>query len=47
MYHHINENKYPRINITKEEEELYYGNYKMLMKEIKDDRHRGNDTPYS
>ena len=36
-----------RINLSKGEKDPYYENYKMLMKEIKDDRNRQKDIPYS
>ena len=32
--------KYLGINLPKETEDLYIGNYKILMKEIKDDTNR-------
>ena len=35
------------INIHKEANDLYSENYEMLMKEIKDDRHRCNDITCS
>ena len=35
------------INLPKEMNELYTENYKMLMKEIKDDINRGGDIPCS
>ena len=39
--------KYLRINLPKEKKELYKENYKMLMKEIKDDINRWRDIPCS
>ena len=39
--------KYLRINILKETRELYSENYKILMKEIKDDTNRWRDIPCS
>ena len=39
--------KYLGINLPKETKELYIGNYKTLMKEIKDDINRWKDIPYS
>ena len=39
--------KYLRINLPKEKKELYKENYKMLMKEIKDDINRWRDIPRS
>ena len=35
--------KYLRINLTKEAKDLYAENYKILMKEIKDDTNRWRD----
>ena len=37
--------KYLGINLPKETKELYTENYKMLMKEIKDDINRWRDVP--
>ena len=39
--------KYLGINLLKEAKDLYSENYKMLMKEIKDDTNRWKDIPYS
>ena len=39
--------KYLGINLPKETKELYTENYKILMKEIKDDINRWEDTPCS
>ena len=39
--------KYLGINLPKETKELYTENYKILMKEIKDDKNRWRDIPYS
>ena len=39
--------KYLGINLTKETKELYTENYKILMKEIKDDVNRWRDIPSS
>jgi len=39
--------KYLGINLPKETKELYTGNYKTLMKEIKDDINRWRDISYS
>ena len=39
--------KYLGINLPKESKELYTENYKMLIKEIKDDINRWRDIPYS
>jgi len=39
--------KYLEVNIPKETKDLYSENYKMLMKEIKDDTNRWKDIPYS
>ena len=39
--------KYLGINLPKETKELYTENYKMLMKEIKDDINRWRDIPCS
>ena len=39
--------KYLGINLLKEMKELYTENYKMLVKEIKDDINRWRDIPYS
>ena len=39
--------KYLGINLPKETKELYTENYKTLMKEIKDDKNRWRDNPYS
>ena len=39
--------KYLGINLTKETKELYTANYKILMKEIKDDINRWRDSPCS
>ena len=38
---------YLGINLPKETKELYRGNYKTLVKEIKDDRNRCRDIPCS
>ena len=40
-------NKYLGINLPKETEDLYTENYKVLMKEIKDDTNRWRDIPCS
>ena len=39
--------KYLGINLPKETKELYTGNYKILMKEIKDNINRWRDIPCS
>ena len=39
--------KYLRINLPKETNDLYIGNYKTLMKEIKDDTNRWRNIPCS
>ena len=39
--------KYIAINLPKESKELYTENYKILMKEIKNDINRWRDIPYS
>ena len=39
--------KYLRVNLPKEAKNLYSENYKMLMKEIKDDTNRWMDIPCS
>ena len=39
--------KYLGINLPKEMKELYTENYKILMKEIKDDINRWRDIPHS
>ena len=39
--------KYLGINLPKEAKDLYYKNYKMLMKEIEDDTNRWKDIPCS
>ena len=39
--------KYLGINLPKETKYLYFENYKMLMKEIKDDTNRWKDIPCS
>ena len=39
--------KYLGISLSKEAKDLYSENYKMLMKEIKDDTNRWKDIPYS
>ena len=39
--------KYPGINLTKETKKLYTENYKILMKDIKDDINRWRDIPCS
>ena len=39
--------KYPGINLPKKTKDLYSKNYKMLMKEIKDDSKRWKDIPCS
>ena len=39
--------KYLGVNLTKETKELYTENYKILMKEIKDDINRWRDSPCS
>ena len=39
--------KYLGKNLPKETKELYTENYKILMKEIKDDINRWRDIPYS
>ena len=38
---------YLGIKLPKEAKDLYYENYKMLMKEIKDDTNRRKDIPSS
>ena len=38
--------KYPGINLPKEAKELYTENYKILMKEIKDNINRWRDNPW-
>ena len=37
--------KYLGTNLPKETKDLYYENYKMLLKEIKDDTNRWKDIP--
>jgi hypothetical protein len=39
--------KYPRVNLTKDVNELYKENYKLLKKEIKEDYRRWKDLPCS
>jgi hypothetical protein len=39
--------KYLQVNLTKDVNELYKGNYKLLKKEIKDDYRRWKDLPCS
>ena len=39
--------KYLGINLPKEAKDLYSENYKILMKEIKDDKNRWRDIPWS
>ena len=39
--------KYLGVNLSKETKDLYSENYKMLMKEIKDDTNRWKDIPCS
>ena len=39
--------KYLGINLSKETKDLYSENYKMLMKEIKEDINKWKDTPCS
>ena len=39
--------KYWGINLHKDAEDMYSGNYKILMKEIKDDTNRWRDIPCS
>ena len=39
--------KYLGINLPKETKELYTGNYETLVKEIKDDKNRWRDIPFS
>ena len=39
--------KYLGINLPKETKDLYIGNYKMLMKEIKDNTNRWRNIPCS
>ena len=39
--------KYPRINLTKEVEDLYSGNYTKLKKEIKEDTNKWKHVPCS
>ena len=39
--------KYLGINLPRETKDLYAENYKTLMKEIKNDAHKGRDIPYS
>uniref|UniRef100_A0A8C3WDA7 Reverse transcriptase n=1 Tax=Catagonus wagneri TaxID=51154 RepID=A0A8C3WDA7_9CETA len=39
--------KYLGINLPKETKDLYFENYKVLMKEIKDDLNRWKDIPCS
>ena len=39
--------KYLGINLPKEIKQLHTENYKILMKEIKDDKNRWRDIPYS
>ena len=38
--------KHLKIGVSKEAKDLYYENFKMLMKEIEDDTNRWKDTPY-
>ena len=37
IYNHNKKNKISRVNLTKEVKDLYNENYKILLKEIKDD----------
>jgi len=37
--------KIPRIKFTKDVKHLFSGNFKTLVKEIKDDTNKGKDTP--
>ena len=39
--------KYLGINLTKEVKDLYTGNYKTLIKKIKEDSKKWKDIPYS
>ena len=41
-----NKIKYIGINLTKEEKDLYTDNYKILIKEIKEDSKKWKDMPY-
>ena len=43
----LQQNEYLRINLPKETKDLYAENYKILMKEIKDDTNRWTDIPCS
>ena len=45
IYQCIKNNKIPGINLPKETKDLYYENYKMLMKEIKEDTNRWKNIP--
>ena len=47
IYHHIKRNKYLGTNLPEETKEPYSEHYKMLIKEIKNDTNRWNDTLYS
>ena len=47
IYHHIKKNKIPRNKLPKEAKDLYSENYKILMKEIKDDTNRWRDIACS
>jgi len=46
-YGHIKKVKHPGINLSKEEKDLCLENYKLLMKEIKDDVNGWRDIPHS
>ena len=39
--------KHPRLNLTKEVKEMYYNNYKILIKEIEGDTKKWKDIPSS
>ena len=43
FYHCIRKNKIPRNNLSKEAKELYFENFKTLMREIKEDTNRWKD----
>ena len=43
FYHCIRKNKIPRNNLSKEAKDLYFENFKTLMREIKEDTNRWKD----
>ena len=44
---HLPSHQKNKINLPKETKDLYSENYKMVMKEIKDDTNRWKDIPHS